>query len=173
MIENHTRFFRINEGIALYLKKGGDILENKELQAVITAALSAAAVYFGALMLPLAVLIVMMIIDYITGLTAAWIGKRLSSRCGIAGILKKTGYMALIAVAAAADYLIAGSFSGDISQKEMPLWFGLLVTVWLLINEMISILENLSEIGVPVPEFLMKIVIRLKNNPDLNDNQKK
>ena len=36
--------------------------------------------------------------------------------------------------------------------------FGLIVAVWLIINELISILENLSELGTPIPPFLVKIV---------------
>ena len=40
---------------------------------------------------------------------------------------------------------------------------GLIVTIWLIINELISILENLSELGTPIPKFLVNIVRRLKN----------
>ena len=39
---------------------------------------------------------------------------------------------------------------------------GLLVVIWLIINELISILENLATIGVPLPTFLFKLVGRLK-----------
>ena len=41
---------------------------------------------------------------------------------------------------------------------------GLLVTFWLIVNELISILENVSEIGVPLPAFLQKLISRLKVN---------
>ena len=46
------------------------------------------------------------------------------------------------------------------------MWFGLLVAVWLIINEMISILENLSKLGVPIPDFLTKVIQRLKNSAE-------
>ena len=42
----------------------------------------------------------------------------------------------------------------------------ILVTVWLIINELISVLENLSRMGVPIPNFLKKIIDRLKNTVD-------
>ncbi|MGN0500705.1 MAG: phage holin family protein [Ruminococcus sp.] len=42
-------------------------------------------------------------------------------------------------------------------------YFGLIIAVWLIINELISILENLTEIGTPIPKFLVNIVHRLKN----------
>ena len=38
-----------------------------------------------------------------------------------------------------------------------------LVAVWLIINEIISILENVGDIGVPLPGFLTKIVQGLKS----------
>ena len=37
-----------------------------------------------------------------------------------------------------------------------------MVIVWLVINELISILENVAAIGGPVPGFLQKLIQRLK-----------
>ena len=39
-----------------------------------------------------------------------------------------------------------------------------IVIVWLVINELISILENVAALGGPVPEFLRKLIRRLKVN---------
>jgi phage-related holin len=41
--------------------------------------------------------------------------------------------------------------------------FGLIVTIWLIINECISILENLDALKVPMPAFLKSIIKHLKN----------
>ena len=38
----------------------------------------------------------------------------------------------------------------------------MIVTIWFIINELISVLENLAEIGIPLPKFLVSIVKRLK-----------
>ena len=46
--------------------------------------------------------------------------------------------------------------------------FGLLVTVWFIINELISILENVGRMGTEIPNFLRKILAELKNNIDNN-----
>lgn len=147
-------------------------MENKSLQAVFTVALTAFAIYFNALAIPLCVLVIMMSIDYITGMISAWIEKDLSSRKGIVGIVKKISYMALVAVAMTVDYLIYCGFTAINIHFENNMLFGLLVTIWLIINEMISILENLSKIGVPVPQFLNKVVQRLKVsvNKESEDN---
>lgn len=142
---------------------------DKGLKIVVSAALSAFAVYLGALAVPIVVLLVMMVIDYLSGMAAAWAQNTLSSKIGAKGIVKKVGYMALIVVAMGVDYLI---YTG-IAAADIPLgynmWFGLLVAVWLIINEMISILENLSRLGVPIPEFLTKIIKRLKTSAERKD----
>ena len=106
-----------------------------------------------------------MIIDYGTGMAEAYINKTLNSRIGVKGILKKIGYLVLVCVGGVVDYLIgAGLASAGIDYSSYC--FGLIVAVWLIINELISILENLSELGTPIPQFLVKIVHRLKDSVD-------
>ena len=141
-------------------------MEHKGLQAVLTAAVTAFAVYFNALAVPLIVLLVMMIIDYISGMSAAWREGTLSSKKGIDGVIKKVGYMALVAVAMGVDYLIFTGFAAVNVSVGFNMLFGVLVAVWLIINEMISILENLSRLGVPIPAFLSKVVKKLKITAD-------
>ena len=38
-----------------------------------------------------------------------------------------------------------------------------LVAIWLICNEIISVLENISDIGVALPPFLLKIVQNIKS----------
>lgn len=135
---------------------------DKGLQAIMSAALATFAVYMGALAVPIIVLMVMMIIDYLSGMSAAWGEGTLSSKVGAKGIVKKVGYMALIVVAMGVDYLIYSGIAAVDINVGYNMWFGLLVAVWLIINEMISILENLSKVGVPVPKFLITIIEKLK-----------
>ncbi len=133
------------------------------LQAALSAAFAALTVYLNALIVPVLVLLVFMIFDYCTGMISAWKSKQLSSRVGIDGIVKKTCYMILVVVAMGVDYLIYSGLTAMNISVPCELWFGMLVTIWLIINEMISILENLSKIGVPIPAFLQKMIGRLKN----------
>ena len=91
-------------------------IESIGIQAIISAALAAFASYLGALAVPIIVLMVMMIIDYLSGMSAAWSGGTLSSKVGAKGIVKKVGYMALIVVAMGVDYLIySGIAAADIN----------------------------------------------------------
>lgn len=144
-------------------------IENIGIQAIISAALAAFASYLGALAVPIIVLMAMMIIDYLSGMSVAWSEGTLSSKVGAKGIVKKVGYMALIVVAMGVDYLIYSGIAAADINVGYNMWFGLLVAVWLIINEMISILENLSRLGVPIPEFLKKIIGRLKTSAERKD----
>ena len=97
-----------------------------------------------------------------SGMAAAWTEGGLSSKVGARKKKKKVGYMALIAVAMGIDYLICTGVANAGVDIPCGMWLGLVVSVWLIINEMISILENLARIGVPVPGFLTRIIKRLK-----------
>ena len=145
--------------------------ESIGIQAIISAALAAFASYLGALAVPIIVLMVMMIIDYLSGMSAAWSEGTLSSKLGAKGIVKKVGYMALIVVAMGVDYLICSGISAASLDLPYTMWFGLLVAVWLIINEMISILENLDRLDVPIPGFLRAIVRKLKISADGKDEK--
>ena len=141
-------------------------MENKGLQMVLSAAMAAFSVYFNALAVPLIVLLIAMTADYISGMTAAYISAELSSKKGIQGIVKKLSYMVMVAVAMGVDWLIHSGLGAFNINVDCDMWVGLIVTAWLIINEMISILENLSRIGVPMPSFLINIVQKLKNTVD-------
>lgn len=131
-------------------------------KGIFAAAATAAAAYFRELIFPIGVLGLAMVVDYFSGVTVAWITGKLSSRVGIIGVLKKVGYLLTVGVAVVVDFIVqtaAVKVGGDLSGFYM---FGLIVTIWLILNECISILENLSKIGVPLPVFLKKIVEKLK-----------
>lgn len=131
-------------------------------KGVLTAALAGAAAYFRILVVPLVVLVTVMLIDYLTGMTRAWMTKSFSSKIGIKGIVKKVLYLALVAVGMVVDYLITGALQQAGVTVTVTGVIGMIVTIWLIINELISILENLSQAGVPVPEFLVKLIKKLK-----------
>ena len=130
---------------------------------LIAGALGALAAYFNVLLIPLVVLAVVMVIDYVTGMAGAAYSGKLSSRVGVLGILKKAGYLALVAVGMVADYLIGSALLKIGINLQINYCFGMIITVWLIINELISILENLGELDVPLPGFLVNIIKSLKN----------
>ena len=134
----------------------------RSLQVIFTAALAALTSYLGVIAIPVIILTAAMITDYITGMISAWHNSELSSKKGIFGIIKKISYLALVCVGMGVDWLIYSGLNQAGISTENSVFFGVLVTIWLIINELISILENLEAIGVPMPAFLIKIVKRLK-----------
>ncbi|WP_347223610.1 phage holin family protein, partial [Bacteroides congonensis] len=46
------------------------------------------------------------------------------------------------------------------------------VTVWYLLNELLSIVENAGRMGAPVPDWLAKYIAMLKNKIDTQGGEK-
>lgn len=109
---------------------------------------------FGAWDTPLIVLIIFMVIDYLTGLTKGYVNKDLSSNIGLKGIARKCVIFAILIVAVMLDRLLN---TGN--------WvFRSLVCYFYIANEGISILENASELGAPVPSKLKNALIQLRED---------
>ncbi len=132
------------------------------IHILFAGALGALAAYFNVLLIPLVVLTAVMLIDYITGMAGASVTGKLNSRVGVMGIVKKAGYLALVAVGMVVDYLISNALVSIGINLQINYCFGMIITIWLIINELISILENLGELKVPLPSFLVNMIKTLK-----------
>ena len=136
------------------------------LKLSFSAAAAALFAYLEKLMVPAAILIFIMAADYLTGMVKAWINSEFSSRVGLKGIVRKLCYLMLTAAAMCADYIISLGLGSEGISLPAGLNAAVIVCVWLIINEIISILENLSAIGVPVPGFLRKLTEKLRDNTE-------
>lgn len=132
------------------------------ISATFATALSALLCYLDIMAVPVIVLCAVMVLDYITGMVFAWKRKNLDSKKGVFGIIKKVCYLALVCVGMGVDWLIYSGLRHVGIAWDYTIFFGVVVTVWLVINELISILENLKKIGVPLPKFLLTVINRLK-----------
>ena len=130
--------------------------------AIISVIIAGVSAYLQIIAVPVFVLIAVMILDYLSGMSAAYVCGELSSKKGITGILKKVGYLALVCVGIGVDFIIRYCLEQIGVNLDIKMLFGLIVTVWLIINELLLILENLSRMGVPVPKWLTKITNKLK-----------
>lgn len=140
--------------------------ETNGAAAVLAAFWGLVCSYCIKLMVPLIVLVCVMLLDYITGLAKAWHRGELSSRVGVRGILKKLGYVVTVAVAGIMDWLIAYGLAQAGIDVHLPFLLGMIVTCWLIINELISILENVAAMDGPVPPWLGRILNKLKQTVD-------
>ena len=140
----------------------------KFLTSTIIAGVTA---YLYRISIPVIVLICFMVLDYITGITAAWVNGELNSKIGVVGIVKKVCYLVVVCVAMGVDYLIYSGMAQAGIEMNLSYFVGMIVTVWLIINEMISVLENTAKIsGKTAPSFLQNILKRLKNSVEEKEN---
>lgn len=99
---------------------------------------------------------VLNVTDYITGIIKARYTKTENSLAGLRGIVKKAGCWLVIAI----SFFVAQSFNELGALMEMDLGFtsfvGWFTLATFIINEIRSNLENLIEIGVAVPVWLIK-----------------
>ena len=131
-----------------------------KVKATVIAAISALMSWLGILAIPVLLLVGCNIIDYITGLMAAKFREDggISSYKSIRGIYKKIGMWMLVIVGAFADVLIQNSVECAGIEISVPFVVATVVEVWLVVNELISILENLKDSGVTIPPFLMPLM---------------
>lgn len=137
-------------------------MNEKSVQAAFAAALSALTCYLGIVAVPIVLLLIAVIIDYVTGMISAWYKAELSSKKGIKGIVKKVLYFVLVIVGMVVDWSVMYWLSSFGAGEVYKFSFGALVAFLLTMNELISILENLEALKVPVPKFLTKVIKRLK-----------
>ena len=125
--------------------------------------------WLGTLALPVYILVACNVIDYITGITAACVRKeQVSSYKGIVGIAKKVFMYLLILVGVFVDLMLQYMFKNLNIPIALPFIVGCIVACWLVLNEMLSILENLNDIGVPMPPFLIRGTVE-KKGEDIKD----
>lgn len=134
----------------------------KQIKALIAVIIGGLSAYLQVVFVPLVVLIAVMIVDYMSGMLKAWGRDELSSKVGLRGIAKKISYLLLVCVAGVVDWLVWSGLRQVGIALDFGFCFGLIVIVWLIINELISILENLEALDVPMPRFLKNVVKHLK-----------
>lgn len=132
-------------------------------QAWVTIIISAIMDFLGILAIPVFLMVGCNLIDYITGLIASkYRNEKMNSYKGMRGIAKKVCMWLLVVVGAIVDELIKYATQTMGFNIQIPFIVATLVAVWIVVNEIISILENIVDIGIELPPFLMPIVRRIK-----------
>lgn len=138
-----------------------------KFKAVFIAVTGALASWLGILYIPMMMLIAANIVDYATGLCAAkYRDEEIKSYKSVRGIIKKVCMWLLVAVGAMTDWLL--KFAAENAGVTIKLHFvaASVVAVWLIANEIISILENINDIGVAMPSFLLKLAKSVKGQTE-------
>ena len=105
-----------------------------------------------------------MVVDYISGSSAAMQAGQWSSAKARSGIWHKAGMIVVVIVAALADAVL-GMVAAEVPGLPIDYTVLLLpvVLVWYILTELGSILENAAAMGAPVPEFLIRILAAAKD----------
>lgn len=116
----------------------------------------------------LQVLAVMMVLDYVTGLVVAYLGRsaksangRLDSKAGFAGLARKGLMLLVVLMCAALDRILPTDAA---VFRSMMIWF-------YVANEGLSILENLALAGVPFPASVKKALEQVRDRSDQGEKQ--
>ena len=123
---------------------------------ILAGVCTALSFLFGDMEGMLIALIALIILDYISGVIAAAVEKRLSSEVGAKGIAKKIFMLLIVALANIVDINVIGD--GHVLKT--------VTIVFYICNECISLIENAGRIGVPVPKKLLDVLEQLKNRDE-------
>lgn len=113
------------------------------------------AYFLGGFDLAIKSLLIIMSIDYLTGVASAVYNKKLSSKIGFKGIIKKFCYLLVVGLAVVLDNLTGQN--GIIRS---------LVIYCFIANDGISIIENLGELEIKLPQKLIDTLEQLKKKGD-------
>lgn len=135
----------------------------KGMEAIIAAIGGAFGFFWGGMDNLLIALIVFAAVDYATGVLAAIIEKKLSSAVGFKGIAKKVLMFLIVGVANIIDVRLIQTGSG----------FRTATIIFYLANEGVSLLENTTRCGLPVPKKLKDILTQLHDKSEKEEKEKK
>ena len=100
----------------------------------------------------LEILLIVMALDYLTGVVAAFRTKTVSSSAGYSGLVKKASIFIIVILAAQMDRVIGND--NHIFRNCTALFF--------TANDAISILENAGKMGMKLPAFLKNALVKLQ-----------
>ena len=116
--------------------------------------------YLGGLDMALKTLLILMVLDYITGICKSIINKKVNSVIGLKGIIKKVGYLIIVAL----SFLLDGMVGDTGAIRNLVVYF-------FVANEGISILENWGAMGLPLPSKILEVLEQLKKENGGNNNE--
>ena len=96
-------------------------------------------------------LLIVIVIDYLTGIASAIYNKELSSKVGFKGIIKKFCYLLVVALSVVIDKLLG---QGGLIRT--------LVIYFFVANDGLSIVENMAEMNIKLPKKLIDALEQIK-----------
>jgi len=141
--------------------------EMDKVKAEVIVFLTLLSSWMGILAIPMIILLLCNLIDYGTGIAASnYRGEKVNSYKSFRGIAKKICMWLLVLVGVIVDMLIIYATKTVGVSLPVCFLFACAVTVWEICNELISILENIKDIGAKIPAFLQPIIKNIQKQVD-------
>ena len=118
---------------------------------ILSVILTISVYLLGGFDIALQSLLIVIVIDYLTGIASAIYNKELSSKTGFKGIIKKFCYLLVVSLSVVIDNLLGQS--GLIRS---------LVIYFFVANDGLSIIENMAKMNVKLPEKLIDALEQIK-----------
>ncbi|MGG3626590.1 phage holin family protein [Bacillus gobiensis] len=129
--------------------------------AITGGGISSIAYLFGGIDNLLIAFVIIMTLDYITGVVAAFYDKKVSSKSAFRGLMKKGAMFSLVIVATQLDIILGNE--GKFVRYA--------ILMFLIGTEGISLIENLGRLDIKVPKILSDRFSQLKDDHE-EDNDK-
>ena len=104
-------------------------------------------------------LVAFVTLDYITGIMCAIVDQKLSSAVGFKGIFRKVLIFALVGIGHILDAQVIGT--GSVMRTAVIFFY--------ISNEGVSLVENASNLGLPIPEKLKAVLEQLHDRAEKDD----
>ena len=117
--------------------------------------------YLGGLDTAMKTLLILMVLDYATGICKSIVNKKINSIIGAKGIIKKVGYLIVVAL----SFLLDGIVGDTGAIRNLVVYF-------FVANEGISIIENWGAMGLPLPAKILEVLEQLKHENGGKENGK-
>ena len=122
------------------------------VKAIITGILAFLSSLLGILAIPCGLMV-----------SSKYRNQDINSYRSIRGIFKKIAMWLLVVVGAIVDEMIKYSTAQIGIDIKVQFLIASIVAIWITCNEVISILENIQDIGVPIPGFLKPLVKNIRS----------
>ena len=130
------------------------------VKTVLAFVLGVMATFWGKYGVVISLVSIAIIFDVATGcIKATTVGKGLDSRTGAKGFWKKIAYLVALGFGIFLDYGIPYIIAAGVAfELPFSLPLGATVGVYIILTESISVIENLYEIGMPFPKFILNLL---------------
>lgn len=117
-------------------------------------------------------LMILMVSDIVTGIIKAVITKKMSSTSMRVGLLRKLLVIIAVMICCYGDKVITANIGHPIMLGNKEWYIRNICILFFIFEEVISLVENLAEAGLPIPKWLRSVLVKLNDTATGNSTPK-